>query len=243
MIGDLIADFEAFLPGAFVPGSVFIVYVGKRVGEFEVVRTKIRLFELGNIDFQNRPIIGCDVHEAITVRNEDIIGEEDSFETRFRFLWQQPLGHNSCQLRFTGPVIEHRNLLRLYQSNVFAHWIFRVNRGMREFISIVEKIDLINESTTKDGREIHVWHEETTQHADLDYDPNWDVYAAIDGKVVGSGWFTDDHFNGVDVNENYRRLGVASAIYDYVESLGFHVRPSPNGQEPDGEAFWAARKD
>lgn len=106
---------------------------------------------------------------------------------------------------------------------------------------------MISESfTTKDGRPIKIWHEEhdedNEEGALIIYDPNWDVYAEVDGKVVGSGWFTDDHFSGIQVSEAYRRMGIATALYDYVESLGCYVRPSPNGQEPDGAAFWDARK-
>ena len=107
---------------------------------------------------------------------------------------------------------------------------------MREFMNLLESFK------TKDGRPIRVWHEENTEYTDIGYDPNWDVYASVDGKTVGSGWFTDDHFCGVQVSERFRRLGVATALYDYMEGLGYYVRPSPNGQEPDGEAFWAARK-
>ncbi len=107
-------------------------------------------------------------------------------------------------------------------------------------------VESVKEFKTKDGRPIRVWYEEhdpdNEEGSIIVYDPNWDVYAEVDGKVVGSGWFTDDHFCGVHVSEKYRRLGIATALYDYMDVLGYYVQPSPNGQEPDGEAFWAARK-
>jgi len=43
------------------------------------------------------------------------------------------------------------------------------------------------------------------------------------------------------VVEKFRRLGIATAIYDYFGSLGYRVVPSDD-VKPDGQAFWKSRK-
>lgn len=107
-----------------------------------------------------------------------------------------------------------------------------------------DDMGLLAESTTKDGRKIDVRHELNTDMTDPDMDdePYWSVFASVDGVTVGSGWFHEDHFGGVHVNDDFRRQGIATAMYDYMVGLGYDVRPDTNGQEPDGEAFWNDRK-
>lgn len=91
----------------------------------------------------------------------------------------------------------------------------------------------------KDGREIHLDHVEDNED-DLEC---LGVYAVLDGVTIGSGKYDVDEgcFRGVDVRKEFRRLGVATAMYDYVKNMGFSVRPSPY-LEPDGQAFWSTRK-
>jgi GNAT superfamily N-acetyltransferase len=45
----------------------------------------------------------------------------------------------------------------------------------------------------------------------------------------------------VDVDEEYRRCGVATVMYDQLVALGYKVRPA-KVQEIDGKLFWADRK-
>jgi hypothetical protein len=60
---------------------------------------------------------------------------------------------------------------------------------------------------------------------------------------VGYSIFNEDksYFEFIKVFDDYRRQGVATAIYNYVETLGYKVKPSHN-LEPDGEEFWKNRK-
>lgn len=68
------------------------------------------------------------------------------------------------------------------------------------------------------------------------------VHATLDGKFVGEGKFDIDggFFRNIEILPEYRRMGVASAIYDYVESLGHSIQPSPL-LTADGAAFWKKR--
>jgi len=67
------------------------------------------------------------------------------------------------------------------------------------------------------------------------------------GEMVGivSFWKdTDGKFyaNVIDVKEKYRRNGIASALYDYAESLGVEIKPSKT-QTKIGESFFNTRKE
>lgn len=90
----------------------------------------------------------------------------------------------------------------------------------------------------KDGREITVNHLENFE----DGLHCFEVFATLDGEMVGDGKYDVDRgeFRGIEVERSFRRLGIASAIYDYVEQLGYDVKPSPYLQ-PDGVALWTAR--
>lgn len=91
--------------------------------------------------------------------------------------------------------------------------------------------------TLKDGRELVV-------HSFDDYEESCiSVYATVDVETVAEAKFDPDrsYFRGVEVTPQYRRQGVASAIYAYIEAQGFTIRPSNNVQ-PDGQKFWASRK-
>lgn len=121
---------------------------------------------------------------------------------------------------------------------------------MRDWINII-----VNESwtpteyppatkTLKDGRSIIVqaYEEMSEDHDEERVFIN--VYAQLDGKTIGSMLFDneDQHVRGVSVNEKFRRLGVATALYDYLDGImGYPIRPSQY-LEPDGEAFWANRR-
>ena len=51
----------------------------------------------------------------------------------------------------------------------------------------------------------------------------------------------DDYVLNVDIDEEYRRKGLASFVYDYIEKdLNIKLRPSFN-QLDDGVAFWKSR--
>lgn len=57
---------------------------------------------------------------------------------------------------------------------------------------------------------------------------------------------TGDYVVDLDVggrwNPEYRRRGIATAMYDYIEHrLGYGLKPSPTWQTEDDKAFWASR--
>lgn len=109
---------------------------------------------------------------------------------------------------------------------------------MRQWMNLFEGKQFL----TKDGRPITINHfvddEESTDYYEI-----IDVYAQVDGDTVGSGKFDTDEgsFRGIHVDDDFRRQGIATAIYDYVENYIGYVRPSQH-LEPDGELFWAARR-
>ena len=89
----------------------------------------------------------------------------------------------------------------------------------------------------KDGREAVV-------HSFADYEEAClSVYVTIGPDSVAEAKFDPfrGYFRGVEVQAAYRRLGIASAMYSYIEQAGYQVSPSNNVQ-PDGERFWAGRK-
>jgi ribosomal protein S18 acetylase RimI-like enzyme len=80
---------------------------------------------------------------------------------------------------------------------------------------------------------------------DIVWDGNFIVRAYIDGKVAGSAEFASDDPDGehgfyaidVGVNPAYRRLGVATAMYDAATEKFGDVIPSKY-QTDDARAFW-----
>jgi len=84
--------------------------------------------------------------------------------------------------------------------------------------------------------------EEVQEFQQEEDDPIICIYATIDGETVGHGNFdpNEGYFRGVETIREYRRNGVATAMYDYLDSLGLRPRASDH-QEPDGVAFWNAR--
>jgi hypothetical protein len=47
--------------------------------------------------------------------------------------------------------------------------------------------------------------------------------------------------NNVNIQKEYKRRGIGTKIYEYVEKLGVELRPSMD-QTPEGKAFWESRK-
>ncbi len=91
----------------------------------------------------------------------------------------------------------------------------------------------------KDGREFVI----------TDFDDSHDgldvmgVVARLDGAEIGFAAYDRDNgfVRTVEVEKDFRRMGVATALYDYIENLGYDVKPSP-AVEPDGWRFWEARR-
>ncbi len=83
---------------------------------------------------------------------------------------------------------------------------------------------------------------------DIEWDGNFAVKALINGKVVGSAEFASDDPEGmggfyaidVGVNPEYRRMGVATAMYNAAEEKFGELIPS-EFQTDDARAFWQAR--
>ncbi len=69
--------------------------------------------------------------------------------------------------------------------------------------------------------------------------------AFINGEQVAIGEFQSDGSGGGWMDEilvfpRFRRLGIASAIYDFFKDMGVRISKS-NNVKPDGEAFWKSR--
>jgi GNAT superfamily N-acetyltransferase len=100
----------------------------------------------------------------------------------------------------------------------------------------IDDIELLSqEFPLKNGHTIVV-------HAFPDFDDNCiSVYATIDGETVAEGKFDPNrnYFRGIEVKPEFRRQGIASAIYDYISDAGYDIQPS-NNVLPDGQMFWAA---
>ncbi|WP_226377764.1 GNAT family N-acetyltransferase [Citrifermentans bremense] len=77
---------------------------------------------------------------------------------------------------------------------------------------------------------------------------NLDVCVRFRGAVVAEACFTDDgdsaYCHHVKVEPEYRRRGIASAMYQYAESIFLkklenHWHDDPETQSPEARAFWA----
>lgn len=53
---------------------------------------------------------------------------------------------------------------------------------------------------------------------------------------------TGEHVVDLGVRERYRRRGVASALYDHIESRVGKLKPSPVYQTQAGHDFWKSRR-
>lgn len=93
----------------------------------------------------------------------------------------------------------------------------------------------------------HEFITETKSRSDIEirWDGNFTVDAYIDGKRVGSAEFASDDPEGrygfyaisVGVDPAYRRMGVATAMYDAAEEKFGEIIPSEH-QTDDARAFW-----
>jgi hypothetical protein len=78
---------------------------------------------------------------------------------------------------------------------------------------------------------------------------NEHVFTVMDGDVRAAyvrlshtGEYVVDLDVGGRWNPEYRRRGIATAMYDYIErGLGYRLQPSPTWRTDDGKAFWASR--
>ena len=100
------------------------------------------------------------------------------------------------------------------------------------FNEFIEKLPaLINKTGDVDGIQVSI----NTN------DKNATAYASAEGKRLGYAEFDRDGNVLVPydlaVDDRYRGQGIAAIIYDYVKSLGFTIKASPD-QTPDGKYFW-----
>lgn len=88
------------------------------------------------------------------------------------------------------------------------------------------------------------------KHGDLPYIPNrrakqsdqFRIECRKGGAVIAWVNFeiVDDHLEAIDVNvdNKYRRQGIATAMYKFARELGNDIKPSAK-QRPLGRAFWS----
>lgn len=64
-------------------------------------------------------------------------------------------------------------------------------------------------------------------------------------KAIGNGhvvaYDAEAYFSNIAVVPEYRRMGVATAMYDQIEDMGYTVIPSPGDIFPDAENMWDYR--
>lgn len=104
------------------------------------------------------------------------------------------------------------------------HWINLITESMSEPVLLKDGSKVILKSWEDDPEGlVHVWIEQN-------------------GEEIGSGTYNPEteSFTSIEVHADYRRNGVATAIYDFIEGCGYHIKPS-NAVQPDGWAFWNAR--
>jgi len=108
---------------------------------------------------------------------------------------------------------------------------------MREWINIVERREA--EYSLKTGASISVRMDSSINEYDHDI---YTVTAWVDGKEIGSARYNveSSEVEKVWVDKDFRRQGVAMAMYDHLIDNRFRVAPS-NDLSPDGKAFWKTR--
>lgn len=123
---------------------------------------------------------------------------------------------------------------------------------MRSVLDIVEASSKIRRvsSKLKDGTPVILdaqpWKADESRFPDDDSTVIL-IRALVNGAMVGFAEFycsseTSGNVEDVQVENPWRRKGVASKMYDFLKLLGYRVEPSNKRIEPDGRAFWAARK-
>lgn len=97
---------------------------------------------------------------------------------------------------------------------------------------------LTEEFSLKDGRMAVI-----QAFDDNDNEGSVTVYVTVDSVTVAEGKYDPDrgYFRDIKVDEAFRRQGIATTIYDYIENQGFVVKPSNNVQA-DGVKFWNTRR-
>lgn len=66
------------------------------------------------------------------------------------------------------------------------------------------------------------------------------IDAFVNGEWVAHAHYEDGVMNHVQVISNFRRRGIASALYDFMEKNYYPVKPS-GSLTPDGSALWKSR--
>jgi hypothetical protein len=123
---------------------------------------------------------------------------------------------------------------------------------MRGIIDVVETSSKIRRvsSKLKDGTPVVLdaqpWKADESRFPDDDSTVIL-IRATVNRVVVGFAEFycsgeTSGNVEDVQVEKAWRRLGVATKMYDFLKVLGYRVEPSNNRIEPDGRAFWNARQ-
>ena len=90
-----------------------------------------------------------------------------------------------------------------------------------------------------------IFETKSRPNIDIDWDGNFTVNAYINGVLVGHAEFASDDPDGeegfyaisVGVEPEYRRMGVATAMYDAAEEKFGEIIPSEH-QTDDARAFW-----
>lgn len=113
-----------------------------------------------------------------------------------------------------------------------AFWKNRLKRNPTD-IEFLKKIKIIK-------RKLKVSNEIKSEYNNL---TRYDIYFNNEEDRIGYVLIRrdDGHVRDVEIDEEYRRKGLASFVYDYIEKdLKIKLRPS-NNQLEDGFQFWKSR--
>lgn len=125
-----------------------------------------------------------------------------------------------------------------------------MNKELRHWIQLVE--DGVSgepirrvciRTKTKDGIKYRLIESRIYYERVGDYIKEYSVEAWHGERKIGNADFdTQNRAWGVFVNKDYRRQGIATAMYDLMgEYLGMPVEPASSAQTATAKAFWAAR--
>jgi GNAT superfamily N-acetyltransferase len=86
--------------------------------------------------------------------------------------------------------------------------------------------------------DVHVRHR-TDEYGRSIYTVHHQGNRIASAKLSGQDHYVSD----VDVQKEFRRKGVATKLYDFIEKhSGKPLKPSPMHQTPDGKALWKKRQ-
>lgn len=116
-----------------------------------------------------------------------------------------------------------------------------MSKEMKEYIKTTIR-ELLNEQNINQVENVKL----SIKHIDID--DEYIVLAKIDNVIVGKLMFIKSKWkpklisSSVTVDPNYRRMGIATKMYNFAESeLNMDFQKNDQVLTPDGKLFWKSR--